>query len=380
MNFECTESQKLLFESAYSFGKNEIDPFALEWENEQIIPKALLEKAGELGFAAMYVPEELRGSGMSRLEAAIVFEALAQSCPSVASFISIHNMCAWMIAEFGSAELKAKVLPDLCTFKKICSYCLTEPGSGSDAGALKTTARRNNNGYLLSGEKSFISGGGYSDYYIVMSRTGELGPNGISAILVEDGSTGLSFGKNEDKMGWKAQPTRSVILDNCFSPSLNLIGEEGKGFSYAMAGLDGGRINIAAAALGGAQEAFEIAKKYSMERMAFSKPISSFQSIQFKLADLEIKLESARTFLYKAAWKLDKKDKDSNKFCALAKKLVTDNAFEVSNSALQILGGYGYLTEYKIEKIVRDLRVHQILEGTNEIMQLIIARHILSKT
>ena len=213
-----------------------------------------------------------------------------------------------------------------------------------------------------------------------MSRTGELGPNGISAILVEDGSKGLYFGKNEDKMGWKAQPTRSVILDNCFSPSLNLIGEEGKGFSYAMAGLDGGRINIASAALGGAQEAFEIAKKYSMERMAFSKPISSFQSIQFKLADLEIKLESARTFLYKAAWKLDKKDKDSTKFCALAKKLVTDNAFEVSNSALQILGGYGYLTEYKIEKIVRDLRVHQILEGTNEIMQLIIARHILSET
>ncbi len=380
MNFECTESQKLIFESAYNFGKNEIDPFSLEWENEQIIPKSLLEKAGELGFAAMYVPEELGGSGMLRIEAAMVFEALAQSCPSVASFISIHNMCVWMIAEFGSSELKAKVLPDLCSFKKICSYCLTEPGSGSDAAALKTNARRNNGGYVLSGEKSFISGGGYSDYYIVMSRTGELGATGISAILVEDGSKGLSFGKNEDKMGWKAQPTRSVILDNCFSPSLNLVGDEGKGFSYAMAGLDGGRINIAAAALGGAQEAFEIAKKYSMERMAFSKPISSFQSVQFKLADLEIKLESARTLLYKAAWKLDKKDTDSTKFCALAKKFVTDNAFEVSNSALQILGGYGYLTEYKIEKIVRDLRVHQILEGTNEIMQLIIARHILSET
>jgi len=380
VNFECTESQKLIFESAYNFGKNEIDPFSLEWENEQIIPKSLLEKAGELGFAAMYVPEELGGSGMLRIEAAMVFEALAQSCPSVASFISIHNMCVWMIAEFGSSELKAKVLPDLCSFKKICSYCLTEPGSGSDAAALKTNARRNNGGYVLSGEKSFISGGGYSDYYIVMSRTGELGATGISAILVEDGSKGLSFGKNEDKMGWKAQPTRSVILDNCFSPSLNLVGDEGKGFSYAMAGLDGGRINIAAAALGGAQEAFEIAKKYSMERMAFSKPISSFQSVQFKLADLEIKLESARTLLYKAAWKLDKKDTDSTKFCALAKKFVTDNAFEVSNSALQILGGYGYLTEYKIEKIVRDLRVHQILEGTNEIMQLIIARHILSET
>ncbi len=379
MNFEYSESQKLFFKSAHSFGKQEIEPFAIKWENDQEIPKDLLLKAGELGFAAMYVSEDLGGSGMSRLDAAIVFEALAQSCPSVASFISIHNMCAWMIAKFASNELKEKVLPDLCCFKKVCSYCLTEPGSGSDAAALKTAVKKTNKGYSLTGEKSFISGGGYSDYYIVLGRTGNQGPEGISAILVEDGSEGLSFGKNEEKMGWKAQPTRSVILNKCISPFENLMGHEGKGFSYAMAGLDGGRINIAASALGGAQSAFEIAKKYSKERFAFNKPISSFQSIQFKLADLELKLESARTFLHKAAWKLDQKDNESTKFCALAKRFVTDNAFEVSNSSLQILGGYGYLTEYKVEKIVRDLRVHQILEGTNEIMQLIVARHILSE-
>ena len=379
MNFEFSESQKLFYELADNFGKEEIYPSALDWENKRTIPREVLEKAGNLGFAAMYIPEELGGSGMTRLDAAIVFEALAKSCPSVSSFISIHNMCVWMISQFASESLKDIILPGLCNFEKVCSYCLTEPTSGSDAAALKTVAKKNNEGFLLNGEKSFISGGGYSDYYIVMSRTGQEGPGGVSAILVENGQSGLSFGKNEEKMGWKAQPTRSVILEDCFCPAKNLIGEEGKGFSYAMAGLDGGRINIAAAALGGAQSAFDIAKKYSNERVAFEKPISSFQSIQFKLAEMEIKLEAARTLLYKAAWKLDTKSHDSSKFCAIAKKFVTDNAFEVSNSSLQILGGYGYLTDYRVEKIVRDLRVHQILEGTNEIMQVIIARHILEE-
>ena len=327
----------------------------------------------------MIVSEQDGGSGMSRLDGTLVFEALAMSCPSVSSFISIHNMSAWVISKRGNQALKDRVLKDIVSLDDVCSYCLTEPGSGSDAAALKTKATITNEGYSLNGSKSFISGGGFSDIYVVLCRTGDHSPNGISMVLVEDGQSGLSFGKKEQKMGWKAQPTAIVQFDNCSISAENLVGEEGAGFKYAMEGLDGGRLNIAAASLGGAQKAYEIAKAYSKERSAFGKPISRFQSIEFKLADMATQLEAARLFLRSAAWKLDNLKPDATVSVAMAKRLVTDVSFEVSNTALQILGGYGYLEEYGIEKIVRDLRVHQILEGTNEIMRVIIARAILSE-
>jgi hypothetical protein len=287
-------------------------------------------------------------------------------------------MCGGMIDSFGSEETRAKWLPDICAMTKIFSYCLTEPGSGSDAAALRTRATRSNEGYALSGTKAFISGGGYSDAYIVMCRTGEDGPKGISAVVVEDGAPGLSFGALEDKMGWRAQPTAQVQFDDCKIPSDNLIGDEGHGFRYAMAGLDGGRLNIAASALGGAQNALNMTLAYMGERKAFGKTIDQFQALQFKLAEMEVKLQSARVFLHQAAWKLDTKAADAGKFCAMAKLYVTDASFEVANTCLQLHGGYGYLSDYGIEKIVRDLRVHQILEGTNEIMRMIISRQMLS--
>ncbi len=332
-----------------------------------------------MGLGGIIVSEEDGGSGMSRLDGTLVFEALAMSCPSVSSFISIHNMSAWVISKRGDQALKDRFLKNIVSFDDVCSYCLTEPGSGSDAAALKTKAAITNEGYSLNGSKSFISGGGFSDLYVVLCRTGDQTPNGISMVLVENGQKGLSFGKKEQKMGWKAQPTAIVQLDNCSIPAANLVGEEGAGFKYAMEGLDGGRLNIAAASLGGAQKAYEIAKSYSKERSAFGKPISRFQSIEFKLADMATQLEAARLFLRSAAWKLDNSKPDATVSVAMAKRLVTDVSFEVSNTALQILGGYGYLEEYGIEKIVRDLRVHQILEGTNEIMRVIIARAILSE-
>ena len=328
--------------------------------------------------AGIYVREQSGGSGLSRLDAALVFEALAMACPSVGSFLSIHNMCGGMIDSFGSEETRAKWLPDICAMTKIFSYCLTEPGSGSDAAALRTRATRSNEGYALSGTKAFISGGGYSDAYIVMCRTGEDGPKGISAVVVEDGAPGLSFGALEDKMGWRAQPTAQVQFDDCKIPSDNLIGDEGHGFRYAMAGLDGGRLNIAASALGGAQNALNMTLAYMGERKAFGKTIDQFQALQFKLAEMEVKLQSARVFLHQAAWKLDTEAADASKFCAMAKLYVTDASFEVANTCLQLHGGYGYLSDYGIEKIVRDLRVHQILEGTNEIMRMIISRQMLS--
>ncbi|MFV1876685.1 acyl-CoA dehydrogenase family protein [Nioella sp.] len=379
MNFELTDEQVMIFDMAKAFGEEHIAPFAMEWEAAGTIPKDLWPKIAELGFGGLYVSEEYGGSGLSRLDATLVFEALAMSCPAVGSFLSIHNMCGGMIDKFGSEETKAKWLPDLCTMEKVFSYCLTEPGSGSDAAALRTRAERTNEGYTLNGTKAFISGGSYSDAYVTMVRTGEDGPKGISTVVVEDGAEGLSFGALERKMGWLAQPTAQVQFDDCKVPAGNLIGEEGKGFTYAMAGLDGGRLNIAASALGGAQKALDLTLAYMGERKAFGRTIDSFQALQFKLAEMEVKLQSARTFLRQAAWKLDNKAHDATKFCAMAKMYVTDASFDVANTCLQLHGGYGYLADYGIEKIVRDLRVHQILEGTNEIMRLIVSRQMLAE-
>lgn len=379
MDFAKTEEQTAIFDMAYAFGQEAIAPFAQDWEAQGTIPKSLWPQVGELGLAGIYVSDEFGGSGLSRLDATLVFEALAMACPAVGSFLSIHNMCGGMIDKFGSKETKERWLPDLCSMNKIFSYCLTEPGSGSDAAALRTRAERTNEGYRLNGTKAFISGGGYSDVYLSMVRTGEDGPKGISAVLVEAASEGLSFGALENKMGWRAQPTAQVQFDDCTVSAENLVGEEGRGFSYAMAGLDGGRLNIAASALGGAQAALNAALAYTGERKAFGKSIDQFQALQFKLADMEVKLQAARVFLRQAAWKLDNATPDATKFCAMAKVFVTDACFEVANDALQLHGGYGYLSDYGVEKIVRDLRVHQILEGTNEIMRVIISRQMIAE-
>ncbi|WP_151718475.1 acyl-CoA dehydrogenase family protein [Gemmobacter serpentinus] len=378
MDFALSEEQQAIFDMAHAFGQEHIAPFARAWEAEGDIPKALWPRVAELGLGGIYVSEEHGGSGLSRLDATLVFEALAMACPSVGSFLSIHNMCGGMIDKFGSPELKARLLPDLCSMTKVYSYCLTEPGSGSDAAALKTRALRTNEGWRLTGTKAFISGGGYSDAYLVMARSGEDGPKGISALIVETDAPGLSFGGLEDKMGWRAQPTRQVQFDDCLTASDNLIGVEGKGFAYAMAGLDGGRLNIAASALGGAQAALNATLTYMSERRAFGRSLDQFQALQFRLAELEVKLQSSRIFLRQAAWKLDNAAPDATKFCAMAKLYVTDAAFDVANQCLQLHGGYGYLADYGIEKLVRDLRVHQILEGTNEIMRMIVARGMVA--
>ena len=379
MDFALSEEQQMIFDMAYDFGQENIAPYADEWEAAGTIPKEVLRAAAELGFAVMYVPEEKGGTGLSRVDATLVFEALSMACPSVASFISIHNMCAKMISDFGSDELVAKWIPRLASMETIMSYCLTEPGSGSDASALRTRAEKADGGYRLNGTKAFISGGGYSDAYLTMCRTGDDGPKGISTVIVEAGSDGLSFGANERKMGWKAQPTAQVQFDDCFVPEENRVGNEGAGFKYAMSGLDGGRLNISASALGGAQRALNIALGYMGERKAFGKTLDQFQALQFRVADMEIELQAARTFIRQAAWKLDQEAPDATKFCAMAKRFVTDTSFTVANDALQMLGGYGYLSDYGIEKIVRDLRVHQILEGTNEIMRLITIRALLAE-
>lgn len=332
---------------------------------------------GELGFGGLYVSEESGGAGLGRLDATLVFEALSMACPSVAAFLSIHNMCARMIDSFASDAFKARVLPDVLTMNTVLSYCLTEPGSGSDAVALKTRADRTNEGYTLNGTKAFISGGGYSDAYVCMVRTGDAGAGGVSTVYVEDGTKGLSFGALEDKMGWRSQPTAQVQFDDCKISADNLIGEEGKGFKYAMMGLDGGRLNIAACSLGAAQTALNATLTYMGERKAFGQSIDQFQGLQWRLADMEIELQAARVFLRQAAWKLDQGAPDATKFCAMAKKFVTETGSKVVDQCLQLHGGYGYLADYGIEKLVRDLRVHQILEGTNEIMRVIVARDML---
>ncbi|RNF33398.1 acyl-CoA dehydrogenase family protein [Paracoccus methylarcula] len=379
MDFALSEEQQAIFDMARDFGQTRIAPHAREWEAAGTIPRELWSEIAQLGFGGLYVSEEYGGSGLSRLDATLVFEALAMACPAVGSFLSIHNMCGGMIDKFGSSKTKARWLPGLCSMERIFSYCLTEPGSGSDAAALRTRAERTNEGYRLNGTKAFISGGGYSDAYVTMVRTGDDGPKGISTVIVEDGAQGLSFGGHEDKMGWRAQPTAQVQFDDCVVPHDNLLGEEGKGFAYAMAGLDGGRLNISAGALGGAQAALDATLAYMGERKAFGKSLDQFQALQFRLAEMETALQSSRIFLRQAAWKLDNGAPDATKFCAMAKLHVTDRAFEVANQCLQLHGGYGYLADYGIEKIVRDLRVHQILEGTNEIMRLIIGRAMLTE-
>lgn len=377
MDFALTEEQAAIFETAQSFGADHIAPSARDWEAAGTIPKTLWPDFAALGFGGLYVSESAGGAGLSRLEGTLVFEALSHACPSVAAFLSIHNMCAKMIESYGTDAMRDSVLPKVITMETILSYCLTEPGSGSDAAALRTRATRSNEGYSLTGTKAFISGGGYSDAYIVMARTGDDGPKGISTVLVPSDAPGLSFGGLEDKMGWRSQPTRQVQMDDCQIDSGNLLGQEGDGFKYAMAGLDGGRLNIAACSLGAAQSALDQTLAYMKERKAFGKSIDQFQGLQFRLADAEIALQSARTFLRQAAWKLDTGAPDASKFCAMAKKLCTEAGSEVADQCLQLHGGYGYLADYGIEKIVRDLRVHQILEGTNEIMRLITARHLL---
>lgn len=377
MDFALTEEQNAIFDMAYAFGQDAIAPHARQWEADGTIPKDLWPQLGELGLAALYVSEEGGGSGLSRLDATLVFEALSMACPSVAAFLSIHNMCAKMLDTFASDEMKARVMPDVLTMNTVLSYCLTEPGSGSDAAALKTRATRTNEGYTVNGTKAFISGGGYSDAYVCMVRTGDDSAAGVSTLYVEDGAPGLSFGGLEDKMGWRSQPTAQVQFDDCKVGAENLVGEEGQGFKYAMMGLDGGRLNIAACSLGAAQTALSATLDYMGERKAFGKSIDQFQGLQWRLADMEIELNAARVFLRQAAWKLDQGAPDATKFCAMAKKFVTEAGSKIVDQCLQLHGGYGYLADYGIEKLVRDLRVHQILEGTNEIMRVIVAREML---
>ncbi|MEX0328838.1 MAG: acyl-CoA dehydrogenase family protein [Ruegeria sp.] len=378
MDFALTEEQTAIFDMAYAFGQDHIAPFARQWEAEGTIPKDLWPKVGELGFGGLYVSEDAGGSGLSRLDATLVFEALSMACPSVAAFLSIHNMCAKMLDSFAGDALKSQIMPDVLSLNTVLSYCLTEPGSGSDAAALKTRAERTNEGFTLNGTKAFISGGGYSDAYVCMVRTGDDGPKGVSTVYVEDGTQGLSFGALEEKMGWKSQPTAQVQFDDCKIPSANLVGVEGDGFKYAMMGLDGGRLNIASCSLGAAQAGLNATLQYMSERKAFGQSIDQFQALQFRLADMEIELQAARIFLRQAAWKLDTNAPDATKFCAMAKKFVTETGSKIVDQCLQLHGGYGYLADYGIEKLVRDLRVHQILEGTNEIMRVIVSRQMLT--
>ncbi len=379
MDFAVSEEQSAIFDMARAFGQDHIAPHARAWEAAGTIPRALWPKAAELGFGGLYVSEASGGVGLSRLDATLVFEALSMACPSVASFLSIHNMCASMLDRYGSDDLKDRYLAPAIAMETVLSYALTEPGSGSDAAALKTRAAPADGGYSVSGTKAFISGGGYSDAYVVMCRTGEDGPRGISALVIEDGTEGLSFGALEDKMGWRSQPTRAVQMDECRVPACNLLGQEGRGFAYAMAGLDGGRLNIAACSLGAAQAALDSTLIYMRDRKAFGTRLSEFQALQFRLADIEIELQAARIFLRQAAWMLDEGDPRAGAHCAMAKKFVTEAGSRIVDQCLQLHGGYGYLADYGIEKLVRDLRVHQILEGTNEIMRLITARSLLNR-
>ena len=377
MDFALNEEQTAIFDMAHAFGQENIAPHAHQWEKDGTIPKELWPEVGALGFGGLYVSEETGGAGLTRLDATLVFEALSMACPSVAAFLSIHNMCAKMLDTFASDEMKERVMPKVLTMETVLSYCLTEPGSGSDAAALKARCARTNEGYTLNGTKAFISGGGYSDAYVTMVRTSDDGARGVSTVYVEDGTPGLSFGGLEDKMGWRSQPTALVQFDDCKVGAENLVGEEGKGFKYAMAGLDGGRLNISACSLGAAQTALTKTLAYMGDRKAFGQSIDQFQGLQFRLADMEIELQAARTFLRQAAWKLDTGAPDATKFCAMAKKFVTETGSKVVDQCLQLHGGYGYLADYGIEKLVRDLRVHQILEGTNEIMRVIVARDML---
>jgi alkylation response protein AidB-like acyl-CoA dehydrogenase len=377
--FSLGEDQIALRDMARAFADDVFAPNALAWDEARHFPIAEMRKAAELGMGGVYISEDVGGSGLSRLDAALIFEALATGCPTVAAYMSIHNMAAWMIDAYGSDEQRKTWLPRLCSMELLASYCLTEPGAGSDAAALTTRAQRDGDDYLLNGQKQFISGAGAGDLYVVMARTNGEGPSGISTLIVPGDTAGISLGANERKMGWSAQPTRAVVFENARVPVANRLGEEGIGFKIAMAGLDGGRLNIAACSLGGALIALEKTLVYMKERKAFGKRLDEFQALQFRLADMATALEASRTFLWRAAAALDRKDADATTLCAMAKRFVTDSCFEIANQALQLHGGYGYLSEYGIEKLVRDLRVHQILEGTNEIMRLIVARSLVGR-
>nr|WP_035458353.1 isobutyryl-CoA dehydrogenase [Microvirga flocculans] len=377
--FALTEDQIAVRDMALAFAAENIAPHALAWDEKKHFPVDVMREAAALGMAAIYTRDDVGGSGMTRLDAALIFEALATGCPAVSAYLSIHNMATWMIDRYGTEEQRQRYIPRLATMELIASYCLTEPGSGSDAAALKTKAVRDGDHYIVNGVKQFISGAGTSDIYVTMVRTGEEGPSGISTLVIEKDMPGVSFGAQEKKMGWNAQPTAAVIFEDVRVPVANRLGEEGIGFKIAMSGLDGGRLNIGACSLGGAQAALDKALSYVNDRKAFGRRIADFQALQFKLADMATELEAARTFLWRAAAALDAKAIEATKLCAMAKRIATDTGFEVANEALQLHGGYGYLADYGVEKIVRDLRVHQILEGTNEIMRLIVARDLVGR-
>jgi alkylation response protein AidB-like acyl-CoA dehydrogenase len=377
MNFELTEDQRAIQDAARAFAAAELAPHAARWDVDKHFPVDVMRKAAELGFGALYVSEVVGGSGLTRLDASVAFEQLAYGDVAVAAFMSIHNMASWMIDRFGGDELRQRLLPRMATMELIASYCLTEPNSGSDAGSLATSARLDGDVYVLNGAKAFISGAGASDLYLVMARTGAPGPRGVTAFVVEKDSPGLSFGAQEKKMGWNAQPTAMVNFDDCRVPAANRVGAEGEGFRIAMAGLDGGRINIASCSLGGAGLALDSAREHLKTRKQFGAALADFQGLQWRLADMATELEAARLMVRRAACALDNRDPRATEYCAMAKRFATDAGFEVANQALQLHGGYGYLQDYPLERIVRDLRVHQILEGTNEIMRVIIAREQL---
>jgi alkylation response protein AidB-like acyl-CoA dehydrogenase len=377
MDFDLNSDQKHYRDLAKSFSDKELKPNAAEWDKEAFFPKETLMKAGELGFLSLYVDTDLGGMGLGRLDASIVFEQLAQGCTSTTAFMTIHNMAIWMVSKFGSEELKTEWFPQLSSGEKLASYCLTEPGSGSDSASLRTTAKKDGDNYILNGSKAFISGSGATDCLVLMARTGDSGAKGISCFLIPADLPGIEYGKNEPKMGWKNQPTRLVSLTDVKVSKKNLVGEEGNGFKIAMQGLDGGRINIATCSIGTAQSALEEAQNYMNQREQFGKKISEFQAMQFKIADMVTELIAARTMTRLAASKVDKNDSEATIYSAMAKRFATDVGFNVCNEALQIFGGYGYIQEYPLERYVRDVRVHQILEGTNEIMKMIIGRRMI---
>ncbi|USD58227.1 acyl-CoA dehydrogenase family protein [Vibrio sp. SCSIO 43155] len=379
MDFELNEDQRMFADTAQQFAAERLAPMAAEWDEKQIFPKDILREAGELGFLSLYTPEEQGGLGLSRLDASIIFEQLSMGCTSTTAFMTIHNMVTWMVASFATDEVKDTFCPKLITGEFLGSYCLTEPNAGSDAASLTTSATKQGDNYILNGGKTFISGAGDTDVLVVMARTGDAGARGVSAFVVPADADGISYGRKEPKMGWNSQPTRAVTFDNVSIPASHLLGEEGQGFVFAMKGLDGGRINIATCSVGTAQQALNQAAQYMQERKQFGKSLAQFQALQFKLADMATELVAARQLVRYAASKLDRGDLDATTYCAMAKRFATDVGFQVCDQALQLYGGYGYIKEYPMERYFRDVRVHQILEGTNEIMRLIIARRLLAE-
>lgn len=379
MNFDLTEDQQMFADTAKQFSDSELLPNAAKWDVEHTFPKEVIAKAGELGFCGLYAPEDAGGLGLSRLDSSIIFEQLSMGCTTTTAMMTIHNMATWMIATWGKKSIKDSWCPSLVTGKKLASYCLTEPGSGSDAASLSTSAKKVGDHYIINGSKVFISGAGETDVLVVMVRTGKAGPKGISALVIPADLEGVIYGKAEEKLGWNAQPTRQITFDNVKVPVENLLANEGEGFSLAMKGLDGGRINIATCSIGTAQQALNSAITYMQEREQFGKPIAAFQGLQFKLADMATELVAARQLVRLAAYKLDNNNSEKTAYCAMAKRFATDIGFQVCDAALQIHGGYGYIKEYPLERHFRDVRVHQILEGTNEIMRVIIARRLLAE-